>query len=204
MNGSKHEVRLLNAAAANRAGEMSLFVPIGHGMDATIASNWRPAAAFGSRQESVKVIALDEELDGQTPDFIKIDAEGAEPEVWDGMTRTWNRARPATLLEFNPARYADAAGFARRLFSEAAVSFVDVLGCESRLSLFGRAGRHAGQGVDAGAAIAGFLTLTLQMKVYLAPEPGLSISFRRTADALALYAPQPIEVISSRRHADWW
>src|SRR6187200_1803461 len=40
------------------------------------------------------------------------------------------------------------------------------------------------------------------MKVYLAPEPGLSISFRRTADALALYAPQPIEVISSRRHAD--
>jgi hypothetical protein len=48
-------------------------------------------------------------------DLIKIDAEGAEPEIWEGMQQTLLRHNPIVVLEFSPARYKDAAGFARAI-----------------------------------------------------------------------------------------
>lgn len=48
-------------------------------------------------------------------DFIKIDAEGAEPAIWEGMSGVLRRHPGLTVaLEFTPARYADAAGFLRQ------------------------------------------------------------------------------------------
>ena len=44
----------------------------------------------------------------------KIDAEGAEQAIFNGMQSVL-RKRPAILLEFNAGRYVDAAGFLARL-----------------------------------------------------------------------------------------
>jgi hypothetical protein len=45
-------------------------------------------------------------------DFIKIDAEGHEPEIWEGMSGLLERGEPkAIMMEFTPRAYADARGF---------------------------------------------------------------------------------------------
>lgn len=132
MNGSA-DVRLLNAAAGRRAGEMPMYVPLRHGMNATISSTWRPPAPFGAEEHTVMVVPLDDVVGSDRVEFVKIDAEGAEPDVWEGMTRAWAQFRPTTLLEFHWNRYVDPAAFGRRLFAEAAVSFVDLDGTEVRL-----------------------------------------------------------------------
>jgi len=52
-------------------------------------------------------------------DFIKVDAEGAEPRIWDGLQATLARHAGATVaLEFTPSRYPDAAGFLKRVQRE--------------------------------------------------------------------------------------
>lgn len=48
-------------------------------------------------------------------DFIKIDAEGSEEPIFAGMSAVLARHRPTIVIEVNIARYADAAGFIRRL-----------------------------------------------------------------------------------------
>ncbi|MET0676610.1 MAG: FkbM family methyltransferase [Bradyrhizobium sp.] len=50
-------------------------------------------------------------------DFIKIDAEGAEERIFAGMSGVLERHRPMVVIEINVARYADPAGFVRRLRS---------------------------------------------------------------------------------------
>ena len=44
-------------------------------------------------------------------DFLKIDAEGAEPLIFRGMQETLTRFKPDMILEFNYRRYADPHGF---------------------------------------------------------------------------------------------
>jgi len=52
-------------------------------------------------------------------DFIKIDAEGAEPRIWDGLQATLLHHSGVTIaLEFTPSRYPDAAGFLKRVQRE--------------------------------------------------------------------------------------
>jgi FkbM family methyltransferase len=50
-------------------------------------------------------------------DFLKIDVEGSEERIVAGMERIFARCRPPMVLEFNPARYADARAFLRHLLS---------------------------------------------------------------------------------------
>lgn len=44
-------------------------------------------------------------------DFIKIDAEGMEEDIWEGMQRILEEDTPTILMEFTPGLYADAEGF---------------------------------------------------------------------------------------------
>lgn len=48
-------------------------------------------------------------------DFMKIDAEGSEERIFAGMSTVLGRCRPMVVIEINVARYADPAGFIRRL-----------------------------------------------------------------------------------------
>ena len=55
------------------------------------------------------VVTLDDAIQEEIG-FIKMDAEGFEPQIWKGMQRHLE-SRPAILMEFTPGRYEDASGF---------------------------------------------------------------------------------------------
>ena len=61
-------------------------------------------------------VSLDDDID-QKIDFIKIDAEGFEPNVWAGMQRHVREDRPTLLVEYAPASYADPRGFLDEMLS---------------------------------------------------------------------------------------
>ena len=49
-------------------------------------------------------------------DFIKIDAEGHEPEIWEGMSGLLDRGEPkAIMMEFTASAYPDARGFLKTI-----------------------------------------------------------------------------------------
>ncbi len=51
-------------------------------------------------------------------EFIKMDVEGFEPQVWAGMTKILKRKRPLTIfMEFTVGRLADPAGFLEKILS---------------------------------------------------------------------------------------
>lgn len=72
------------------------------------------------RSEAITLTTVTfDELIGDGPvDFIKIDVEGAEENVWAGMTRVIARNKPLSIiLEFTPARYQDPEAFLRHILS---------------------------------------------------------------------------------------
>lgn len=120
-------VEIVRAAVSDYPGEVvSLDTPTGHGMNASISSHYHPVAPYGRTDEWVETVTIDSVSPSYRKiDFIKIDVEGAEQEVWNGMHRLWERDRPVTLLEFRWDRYEDPESFAIRLLSQANVSYVD-------------------------------------------------------------------------------
>jgi FkbM family methyltransferase len=114
LNGFEQTVEVLEEAAADRAGELTLSVPeveVGSRLNGSVA-----ATHPGGRAYPVRARPLDAICGGERVDFVKIDAEGAEPAIWDGMAEL-RRANPdlTVLMEFNPGRYADPVGFADRI-----------------------------------------------------------------------------------------
>lgn len=99
-------------AAGAAAGEFSLFVPVYRGVPLTgeasldheeASRNWTAeqlgiaAAGLELEEVTVRVRPVDDyEL---TPHAVKIDVEGAELAVLEGMTKTLARSRPALLVE---------------------------------------------------------------------------------------------------------
>ncbi|UFN50172.1 FkbM family methyltransferase [Roseomonas sp. OT10] len=66
----------------------------------------------GGGKGAVSTATVDEIVGDGPVDFIKIDVEGAEQDVWRGMRGVLARRQPlAIFLEFNRHRYADPGGF---------------------------------------------------------------------------------------------
>ncbi|HET9018324.1 MAG TPA: FkbM family methyltransferase [Acetobacteraceae bacterium] len=109
VNGFGSRTTLHAAPLSAEVGEqVRLVVPENEPKNAHILPEDR-AAGFGV---PLLTTTIDEVVGDGPVDFIKIDAEGAELAIWHGMRRLLARGRPLTIfLEFNPARYADAAGF---------------------------------------------------------------------------------------------
>ncbi len=104
-NGYGSMTSLICAAAAARSGDVAeLFVPLGEPKNATIAfrANNRPSELTAS-VPTISVDELAKSLD--RVDFVKIDVEGAEQQVLDGMAATIERYKPTIVLEFNASRY---------------------------------------------------------------------------------------------------
>lgn len=115
LNGFAGRTQIHETAAGAGAGAATLVVPTREPKNATIVGTGLGPPA-GTQSYQVKVAALDDILDAeQRIDFLKIDAEGAEEHIIDGMARILGRQRPAMVLEFNTARYADPAAFLERL-----------------------------------------------------------------------------------------
>ena len=94
-----------------------------------------PRTDAGGEGQEVAVRRLDALLGPETRiAFIKIDAEGGEEAIVEGMGALLDQ-RPPMVIEFNAARYADPAGFLRRLVTAyGAVRYVEYDGLSAAIS----------------------------------------------------------------------
>jgi FkbM family methyltransferase len=93
-------VELLPAAAHRQAGLVTVARdPSHHGSHTAFAMS-------GTRQTTpMQALRLDDVLDPEAPiHFIKIDVEGMDHAVVEGLEQTIRRWRPTVLVEFNPEK----------------------------------------------------------------------------------------------------
>lgn len=116
MNGFD-DVTFVQAALGDHIGEAALHVPKGHASSATL----NPRIIRGSHETQAVVVKvmrfgqLEQQSaplpglpDGRRFDFVKIDAEGAEPEIWSGMQASWLESPDMQVcLEFDQDFYVD-------------------------------------------------------------------------------------------------
>jgi FkbM family methyltransferase len=103
LNGLDRRIRIVNALVAAHGGQCLDFSWDGSSVFAGILSD-QQAGAFTLRESFVlqkATISLDDfsRQHGLTPDFIKIDVEGAEILVLRGMSELLRTARPAVFVE---------------------------------------------------------------------------------------------------------
>lgn len=114
-NGPLPQVHVHESALADQAGEASIHVFAGPGLNHGCSSLFAGQGA-AMTTSSVRTIRMDRALHGLHPDLIKLDIEGAEPLAIEGMAglltrQTSDRKLPALIIEYNPEQSA-AAGFA--------------------------------------------------------------------------------------------
>ena len=116
LNGFARRVAVHAAPAASSSGRLvRLSVPQGQPMNAHLGSDDRENEP-GATVHEVRTVTLDDGLTGQAADVIKIDAEGAELDIWRGMQATLARSRRISIvLEFAADRYPDPGGFLREV-----------------------------------------------------------------------------------------
>jgi len=111
LNGCRN-VQVIEAAVGRERGTDTLYVDEKFRGNAAL---WIPPRDIGC---TASVVAVDT-LDAQGVfDFVKIDAEGAEPQVWSGMQRSLENKDVQVLMEFAPSRQLP--GFAEALLDDIA------------------------------------------------------------------------------------
>jgi FkbM family methyltransferase len=125
-------INVLQYAFSDSTGTSNFVVPIHHGMNATLT---RPGyMPDGYEEITVDTKTLDDVESNY--DFIKIDAEGAERKIWDGMQNYVDK-NPYTLylLEWRYDRYDDPEKFAEEMFDKFNIMYVDFEGTEKDIDL---------------------------------------------------------------------
>ncbi len=111
--------RVVEAAVSDRRGSMELHIPATHLGDASLLVR-KDRGSEACEKVKVGVITLDElvkEAGWKKVDLIKIDAEGAEPLVFEGMKQLLRQHRDLRIvLEFSPFLYADPSAFTEKLW----------------------------------------------------------------------------------------
>ncbi|MCG3181883.1 MAG: hypothetical protein BIFFINMI_04318 [Phycisphaerae bacterium] len=107
INGLADRVELVNAAVADRAGRIGFNVLRHYAGNSSIAHTPDPAWTHGARVERIEVpcVSLDGFFRGREVriDVIKMDAEGSEPLILEGMGELLARCPAVRLIcEFNP------------------------------------------------------------------------------------------------------
>jgi FkbM family methyltransferase len=106
LNGFQFRTSVIEAAAGADEGATSLlYVPDREPKNAQIVASPGAVDVAGGRLHQVaqrRIDALAQQL-GRV-DFVKIDAEGAEEQIIDGMIAILRRDKPHLVLEFNAAR----------------------------------------------------------------------------------------------------
>jgi FkbM family methyltransferase len=109
VNGFPNVVVAQRAATDREGQTLQLVVPARRSMNARISQEAGPTDTV-VEVESTTIDALTREW--PRVDLIKIDVEGAEESVWQGMQRTSaDNAEIVVLLELNVDRYDDPRGF---------------------------------------------------------------------------------------------
>jgi FkbM family methyltransferase len=122
------------SAVSDRAGSMTMRVPIGHGMNASIA--YEPGSPNGYEEIEVTVYSLNDYVgDDDRYDFIKVDVEGAEDNVFHGADLFIEENPDCVwLLEWRWDRLNDPMRSAREIFEKMHVWHVDHHGNEVALN----------------------------------------------------------------------
>jgi FkbM family methyltransferase len=101
-----------NCALGMASGSAPLSVPVGNSGRGSITRQFD----FASQTYQVRVERLDDLLSDVEPSVIKIDAEGAEPQIIAGAIQLLTKSRPLIVLETNaPAPAKDAVGLLRSI-----------------------------------------------------------------------------------------
>jgi len=107
VNGFAARAAVHEIALGAEEGGATLIVPPGEPKNAHVIAGQPVSGATSVARK--RLDAIPEALDA---DFIKIDVEGAEEDMWRGMEGMLARGRPMTIfLEFTPGRYASPARF---------------------------------------------------------------------------------------------
>ncbi len=125
-------LNIYNSAISNSVGNAEFMVPIHHGMNGTLGNKFS-YAPFGFETINVSTDTLDNI--GKSYDFIKIDAEGGENLIWDGM-QNYIEKNPHTLylIEWRYDRYENPEVFAYSIFEKFNVSEVNTSSFEVEIN----------------------------------------------------------------------
>jgi len=128
VNGFDARTRVSQSAVSNTCGEIvSLVIPEGSFWgSATIYAEL--VSGIGENKFDVETITVDElTKDYPRVDFIKVDAEGAELAIWQGMQQTLEKNRNISIiLEFSCLRNYDTKSFLEEIQSKGfSVKFID-------------------------------------------------------------------------------
>ncbi len=122
-------------ALSNQAGKTILHIPDNSFGDASILQRSdRPVVPTSKvKIQTITVDALMETMNISKVDVIKIDVEGVEPEVFEGMKKTiLNNPNLKIIIEYSPFLYKEASNFTDYLFSQFTVHQIkDVDGIET-------------------------------------------------------------------------
>lgn len=115
-NGYQDIVRLIPKAVSNREGKARLFVPEGESGEATLF----PSSGGKGQDIEVESTTLDSFFAQEAwpnVDLIKVDVEGAEVEVLEGMRELARKSKGLKLIvEFNPGNQIRSHGSHAKLF----------------------------------------------------------------------------------------
>lgn len=115
LNGHRTRTKVVPHALGAKTGRGWLYAPDGEPKNAALVADENMP---GGRTVEVATLTLDEvALDYARVDLVKIDAEGGEEGIVAGMRQLIARDRPAIVLEFNAARYADPRRFLDELLT---------------------------------------------------------------------------------------
>ena len=151
LNGFSARTRIVEMALSDSAKVAWLFSPDHEPKNSGFVNG---PGLVGGQTFEIAAVALDDlALPGPPVDLVKIDAEGAEVAIVQGMKGLIERDRPAIVLEFNATRYSNAEDFldgllaqytmARQLRLDGTISaldkneVLDASDVEDRILLFG-------------------------------------------------------------------
>jgi FkbM family methyltransferase len=131
-NKFDENIKVFSEAISKEAGWAEFTVPVHHGMNATLTTPGYMPDGF----EKIKVVTSTLDNNPWDYDFIKIDAEGAEYLIWDGMQKWLERNKDVTILmEWRYDRYPNAESFAEDIFSKMSITCVNFDGEEEDMDL---------------------------------------------------------------------
>lgn len=101
INGIAARCQVRNEAVSDTIGTAQFHVPYGD-LPTSASLNTKGFRGFSGDTIEVSTVTIDSICEGQEVDLVKIDVEGFEDHVLNGMRSTLQRSRPDIIVECNP------------------------------------------------------------------------------------------------------